>query len=179
MPAKSERRKLPDVIFDDDNRLLTRAPVPEDGEDVRAGWIAETGRLTKKATNLYRATIHVTLDLPVIALVRYGGLRCPSEVLSLRWWDIGREHECFRVFIPETEHLQVMEADFEKATFHATCGPGEATYFATKPGHDAGCQETTEPQGVLGVRHISADSGGTWQESLVAGTGFEPATSRL
>ncbi len=89
MPAKSEPRRLVDVTVDDDNRLLTRAPVPEDGEDVRAGWIAETGTLTKKVTNLYRATIHVTLDLPIIALVRYGGLRCPSGVLSLRWYRPG------------------------------------------------------------------------------------------
>lgn len=40
-------------------------------------------------------------------------------------------------------------------------------------------QETTEPLVVQGVRPESAGSGETWPESLVAGTGFEPATSRL
>ena len=32
----------------------------------------------------------------IVSLARYGGLRCPSEVLSLRWqdinWDTGRIH---------------------------------------------------------------------------------------
>lgn len=33
----------------------------------------------------------------IIALCRYGGLRCPSEVLALRWADIDRERERIRV----------------------------------------------------------------------------------
>ena len=40
----------------------------------------------------------------ILGLSRFGGLRCPSEVLSLRWadvkWDIGR----FVVWSPKTEH---------------------------------------------------------------------------
>jgi len=40
----------------------------------------------------------------IIALSRYGGLRCPSEVLSLRWQDVDRETERIRVTSPKTEH---------------------------------------------------------------------------
>jgi|SaaInlStandDraft_1057018.scaffolds.fasta_scaffold26545_2 integrase len=40
----------------------------------------------------------------IVALARFGGLRCPSEVLSLRWQDIN--WETGRVFVtsPKTEH---------------------------------------------------------------------------
>jgi integrase len=41
----------------------------------------------------------------IVALSRYGGLRCPSEHLALRWehvlWDIGR----INVISPKTEHV--------------------------------------------------------------------------
>ena len=40
----------------------------------------------------------------IIALARYGGLRCPSEVLSLRWQDIDRAAEKMRITSPKTEH---------------------------------------------------------------------------
>ena len=39
-----------------------------------------------------------------MALSRYGGLRCPSEVLSLRWQDIDWEYGKMRVTSPKTEH---------------------------------------------------------------------------
>ena len=39
----------------------------------------------------------------LIALVRYGGLRCPSEVLRLRWIDIDWDRQRFRVRAPKTE----------------------------------------------------------------------------
>jgi integrase len=38
----------------------------------------------------------------IIALARYGGLRCPSEVLALRWQDIDWERFRFRVPSPKT-----------------------------------------------------------------------------
>jgi len=41
----------------------------------------------------------------IIALARFGGLRCPSEVLSLRWQDVDWERERLRVTSPKTEHL--------------------------------------------------------------------------
>ena len=40
----------------------------------------------------------------IVALVRYGGLRCPSEVLSLRWADVDWERSRLRVVSPKTEH---------------------------------------------------------------------------
>jgi integrase len=41
----------------------------------------------------------------IVALSRYGGLRCPSEVLSLRWEDINWETGRVVVTSPKTEHF--------------------------------------------------------------------------
>ena len=44
----------------------------------------------------------------IIALVRHGGLRCPSEVLLLKWsdidWDVGGKLPRMNVTSPKTEH---------------------------------------------------------------------------
>ncbi len=40
----------------------------------------------------------------MIVLSRYGGLRCPSEHLALRWGDVDWEHGRIRVPSPKTEH---------------------------------------------------------------------------
>jgi integrase len=40
----------------------------------------------------------------IVALARYGGLRCPSEVLSLRWEDIKWDADKIVVTSPKTEH---------------------------------------------------------------------------
>lgn len=40
----------------------------------------------------------------LIALSRYGGLRCPSETLSLKWTDILWDSDRIRVPSPKTEH---------------------------------------------------------------------------
>jgi integrase len=40
----------------------------------------------------------------IVVLCRYGGLRCPSEVLSLRWEDIDWDAGRMRVQSPKTEH---------------------------------------------------------------------------
>jgi integrase len=40
----------------------------------------------------------------IVALSRYGGLRCPSEVLSVRWEDINWETGRLVVASPKTEH---------------------------------------------------------------------------
>jgi integrase len=40
----------------------------------------------------------------IIALARYGGLRCPSEVLSLRWQDIDWDKQRINVPSPKTAH---------------------------------------------------------------------------
>lgn len=40
----------------------------------------------------------------LFGLCRWGGLRCPSEVVRLRWQDIDFEHSRFTVHSPKTEH---------------------------------------------------------------------------
>lgn len=40
----------------------------------------------------------------IVALSRFGGLRCPSEVLSLRWDDVQWDKERIIVTSPKTEH---------------------------------------------------------------------------
>jgi integrase len=40
----------------------------------------------------------------LFALSRYGGLRCPSEHLGLRWGDVAWDRERFTVHSPKTEH---------------------------------------------------------------------------
>ena len=40
----------------------------------------------------------------IFALARWGGLRCPSEVLRLKWEDIDFEHDRFTVHASKTEH---------------------------------------------------------------------------
>ena len=42
----------------------------------------------------------------IFALCRYGGLRCPSEVLGLRWADIDWTRSRMIVHSPKTEHHQ-------------------------------------------------------------------------
>ena len=40
----------------------------------------------------------------IIALVRFGGLRCPSEIFALKWSDIDWTNKRFIVHSPKTEH---------------------------------------------------------------------------
>jgi len=42
----------------------------------------------------------------IVALVRYGGLRCPSEVLRLKWGDVDWELDRLTVHATKTEHHQ-------------------------------------------------------------------------
>jgi integrase len=48
----------------------------------------------------------------LLALVRYGGLRCPSEVMKLRWADIDWADNRFLVYSPKTEHHEGKESRF-------------------------------------------------------------------
>ena len=56
----------------------------------------ETQRIIAACPNAYWRLI--------VALARYGGLRCPSEILSLRWTDIDWEKSRMMVTSPKTEH---------------------------------------------------------------------------
>lgn len=42
----------------------------------------------------------------IVVLARYGGLRCPSEVLSLRWQDIDWQNKSILVTSPKTERYE-------------------------------------------------------------------------
>lgn len=53
-------------------------------------------------------SLMLTLDpkwQAIVGLARYGGLRCPSEVLSLRWEHIDWEKSAMTIPSPKTEHL--------------------------------------------------------------------------
>ena len=53
----------------------------------------------------------------LFALSRYGGLRCPSEHLRLRWGDMDWKHDRFTVRSPKTEHHE------GKASQSCHCSP--------------------------------------------------------
>jgi integrase len=55
----------------------------------------ETARLLAACPNDWRV---------IVGLCRFGGLRCPSEVLTLRWRDIDWERGRINVTSPKTEH---------------------------------------------------------------------------
>ena len=40
----------------------------------------------------------------IFGLARFGGLRCPSEILRLKWQDVDFEHDRFTVYASKTEH---------------------------------------------------------------------------
>ncbi len=58
---------------------------------------AATHAILDKATPLWRT---------IVALARFGGLRCPSEVLSLRWEAVDLPRGRMVVDSPKTEHLE-------------------------------------------------------------------------
>jgi hypothetical protein len=58
---------------------------------------ADTLKLLEAASPTWRT---------VIALARFGGLRCPSEVLSLRWENVDFVSGRMTVSSPKTEHLE-------------------------------------------------------------------------
>ncbi|MEM6945295.1 MAG: tyrosine-type recombinase/integrase [Pseudomonadota bacterium] len=46
----------------------------------------------------------------IFTLCRYGGLRCPSEILRLTWSDVDWSHQRFIVHSPKTEHHEGYES---------------------------------------------------------------------
>jgi len=59
--------------------------------------------ITREETDRLLAVCNATWRV-IVALSRYGGLRCPSEVLSLRWQDVDWETGRIVVQSPKTEH---------------------------------------------------------------------------
>jgi len=84
---------------------------PFDGVSLPATGVRDKQRFIPRADveRILEACPNVDWRL-IVALARYGGLRCPSEVLSLRWqdvlWDTGR----LIVTSPKTEHHEGRES---------------------------------------------------------------------
>ena len=88
--------------FAKDSRILSENPF----EKVRAkkSQPAEHAEVTRE---MYEAIYAVCPDQhwrTILTLCRYGGMRCPSEVLSLRWQDVLWDQDRMVVTSPKTEH---------------------------------------------------------------------------
>ncbi len=88
--AAMRRRLIPDSPFAD---VSIKASMPD-----RSRFITreETAKIMEVCPNLDWRLI--------VCLSRFGGLRCPSEVLSLRWQDIDWAADKATVTSPKTEH---------------------------------------------------------------------------
>ncbi len=95
----------------------------------------------------------------IIALARYAGLRCPSEVLSLRWQDIDFATDRMAVTSPKTAHLPGKEyrivplfADLRPHLEEAfELAPEGAEYVISRPWADQCRQKALGPSGWVSV----------------------------
>ena len=102
----NRRTSLARTIFKDALRLHLISENPF--SDVRAGTRQNKSRLFFVDLESYQKVMDVASDAEwraIIALARIGGLRCPSEILSLKWQDIDWEGCKIHVTAPKTEHL--------------------------------------------------------------------------
>ena len=102
----NRRTSLARTIFKDALRLRLIAENPF--SDVRAGTRQNKSRMFFVDLESYHKLMDVATDAEwraIIALARIGGLRCPSEVLSLKWQDIDWDRDKIHVTSPKTEHL--------------------------------------------------------------------------
>jgi len=83
-------------------KLLTANPF-DDVSEVAVGNPDSKRFVTRDETSALLAVADPTWRV-IIALARFGGLRCPSEVASLRWQDIDWEKGVITVTSPKTEH---------------------------------------------------------------------------
>jgi integrase len=89
--AAVKRRLIPSNPFAD---VGAKATMKDDRE--RFVTREETDRLLEACPNIDWRVI--------VALCRFGGLRCPSEVLTLEWVDVDWQRGRFRAHSPKTEH---------------------------------------------------------------------------
>ena len=85
-------------------KLISQSPFA----DVRAGGQVNPARMFFVTQDMTQKVLDACPDVQwklLFALSRYGGLRCPSEHLGLRWGDIDWERSRFLVHSPKTEHL--------------------------------------------------------------------------
>jgi len=88
--AAMRRRLIPDSPFAD---VSIKASMPDRSRFITRD---ETAKIMGACPNLDWRVI--------VSLSRFGGLRCPSEVLSLGWQDIDWDRERITVHSPKTEH---------------------------------------------------------------------------
>lgn len=84
-------------------RLVNCSPFAE----VKAGSMANPDRMffvTLESTEKIIAACPDNEWRVIVALARYGGLRCPSELVALRWADINWEQNRFMVRATKTAH---------------------------------------------------------------------------
>ncbi len=100
-----KRLKVARSLFHALRRRRLLAENPFDGVNLKAAGIKDRQRF------ITREEVASVLDAcpdhhwrTIVGLSRYGGLRCPSEVLSLRWQDINWETGRVVVPSPKTEH---------------------------------------------------------------------------
>ncbi len=124
------------------------------GRNPFAGVKTQTSSI-KSNVEVPRETIDLVLEkcdtawAAVVGLCRFGGLRCPSEVLSLRWGDIDWENDRMAVPEPKVEHHEgrgvravplfpelrpLLEAAWNKAT-EGTVYPSPESYVVNKPAY--------------------------------------------
>ncbi|MBT3200784.1 MAG: tyrosine-type recombinase/integrase [Phycisphaerales bacterium] len=103
--------------------------------DVQCGHYANTTRYYFVSQAEAQAVLDACPDAEwrlLFALCRFGGLRCPSEVLRLTWADIDWEHDRFTVHASKTEH-------------HADGGIRQVPIFPELAPHLTECFEAAEP----------------------------------
>jgi len=74
---------------------------------LKCGDYADVGRWYFVTAEQAQAVIAACPDAEwrlIFALCRFAGLRCPSEVMALRWGDVDWEHDRFTVHASKTEH---------------------------------------------------------------------------
>lgn len=83
-------------------RLIVESPFAE--VTIKAGMPDRSRFITREETDKLLAACSGQDWRLIVALARYGGLRCPSEVLSLRWQDVDWTAGKIVVQSPKTEH---------------------------------------------------------------------------
>ncbi len=92
----------------------------------------------------------------IFSLSRYGGLRCPSEHLSLKWTDVDFDAGRIRVPSPKTEHIEGMASrvipmfpELRKALMEAFEQAPEGAVFAVNHYRDKTMNLRTQFQRIL------------------------------
>ena len=86
-----------------DAELITKNPFRGQPVAVRAN----PARFYYVTQKIARKVLEACPDIQwrlIFGLCRYGGLRCPSEVLRLKWQDVDFEHDRFTVHASKTAH---------------------------------------------------------------------------